>query len=87
MPQISVFRGIIILMFSNEGHHRVGHFHAQYAEHKASLSFDGEVIVGSLPNPQLKLVRQWAALRRVELEANWEKARSGQRVEEIDPLP
>ena len=35
MPRISFFGGIVILMFSNEGHHAVAHFHARYAEHRA----------------------------------------------------
>ncbi len=30
MPRVSYFRGIVILMFSNEGRHALGHFHAEY---------------------------------------------------------
>jgi hypothetical protein len=86
MPRISYFHGIVILMFSNEGHHSVGHFHARSAEHHASLRFDGSVLAGSLPPAQLRLVREWAALHQTKLEANWQRARHGERVEPIDPL-
>jgi hypothetical protein len=33
------------------------HFHARYGSHKASFSFDGEIIVGSLPTRAHRLVR------------------------------
>lgn len=86
MPRISSFHGIVVLMFSNEGAHAVGHFHARYAEHKASIAFDGTLIAGELPATQLRLVRSWSALHRAELEANWDRARLGQPLAAIDPL-
>jgi hypothetical protein len=46
----------VILMFSNEGAHAVGHFHARYDEHKAPTGFDGTLIAGELPAAQLRLV-------------------------------
>jgi Domain of unknown function (DUF4160) len=76
----------VILMFSNEGAHAVGHFHARYAEYKASIGFDGTLIAGELPAAQLRLVRSWSERHRAELEANWDRARLGQRLEAIDPL-
>lgn len=87
MPRISFFEGIVILMFSNEGHHAVEHFHARYAEHSASIAFDGAVIAGSLPSAQLRLVRRWASLHQAELLANWQRIMRGERVKSIDPLP
>jgi hypothetical protein len=86
MPRISFFHGIAIMMFANEGVHQLPHFHAEYAEHYASLTLDGRLIVGSLPTSQLRLVRTWADLHRAELLANWERIGQGQRVEAIDPL-
>ena len=86
MPRISSFHGIVILMFSNEGAHAVRHFHARYAEHKDSIGFDGTLIAGELPPIQLRLVRSCSARHRAELEANWDRARLGQRLEAIDPL-
>ena len=36
---------------------------------------------------QLDLVAEWAALHRVELSANWERARREEALETIEPLP
>jgi hypothetical protein len=47
----------------------------------------GEVLVGDLPSRALKLVAEWAALLRVELEADWAHAKDGGTPEPIDPLP
>jgi Protein of unknown function (DUF2442)/Domain of unknown function (DUF4160) len=40
----------------------LAHFHARYAEHAASVDFDGEIIAGSLPTRALRLVQEWAQL-------------------------
>jgi hypothetical protein len=45
------------------------------------------VLVGELPSRALKLVNEWAALHRSELEANWSQAKDGGTPEQIDPLP
>jgi hypothetical protein len=45
-----------------------------------------EVLAGSLPDRALRLVREWAELHRLELEADWELARSAQPLERIPPL-
>jgi hypothetical protein len=47
----------------------------------------GEVLVGDLPSRALKLVAEWAALHRRELEADWSRAKGGGTPEPIDPLP
>lgn len=47
----------------------------------------GEVLVGHLPSRALKLVAEWAALRRGELEADWARTQGGRTPEPIDPLP
>lgn len=62
MPRISSFYGMLIHMYWNEGHHPVAHFHAEYAEHKASVAFDGRILGGSLPPRCRRLVREWAQL-------------------------
>jgi hypothetical protein len=86
MPRISYFRGIAIYMYWNEGHHARPHFHVYCRGDFASVAFDGEVIVGSLPRKPLGLVREWAALRSEQLAANWERARRGVPLEPVDPL-
>lgn len=87
MPRISSFYGIGIWMYWDEGVHARPHFHARYSGHQASIDFDGEVVVGSLPPRALALVVEWARLHRAELEANWEAARQAQPLQKIDPLP
>lgn len=87
MPKISAFHGITITMFWDEAHHRRPHFHAEYAGRHASISTRGDVIAGSLPRRQLRLVQDWARLHTEELDANWSKARDDQALDPIDPLP
>jgi hypothetical protein len=47
----------------------------------------GEVLVGHLPTRALKLVAEWSALHRGELEADSARATDGGTPEPIDPLP
>ena len=86
MPRISVFYGIAIYMYWNEGHHARPHFHARYGGRAASIDFDGNPIAGSLPARALALVAEWRAYNPDELEANWASARDGGPLEQIDPL-
>jgi hypothetical protein len=86
MPRISEFYGIVIAMYYAE--HGIPHFHALYAGHDASIAIDTlEVLAGSLPDRALRLVKEWATLYRAELEADWLRARTGQPLERIPPLP
>jgi len=86
VPRVSAFYGIVITMYFYD--HQPPHFHAQYAEHNAVIAIDGTgVLVGELPGRALKLVAEWAALHRAELEADWERVSGGTVPEPIDPLP
>jgi uncharacterized protein DUF4160 len=86
VPRISSFHGIVIAMYYEE--HGRPHFHARYAEHDVSIAVDTlEVLQGSIPPRKLALVREWAALHRDELQANWNRARSEQPLIAIEPLP
>jgi hypothetical protein len=71
LPQISAFYGIRIYMYFDD--HSPPHFHADYAEYSMQMAIGTlEVMDGRLPARQLRLVRQWAAMRRAELLENWE---------------
>jgi Domain of unknown function (DUF4160) len=86
MPRISEFYGIAIAMYYAE--HGIPHFHALYAGRDASIAIETlEVLGGSLPDRALRLVREWATLHRAELEADWQRARDGQPLDRIPPLP
>jgi hypothetical protein len=86
VPRISTFYGVVIYMYWNERDHPVAHFHAYHAGQRASISVDGEVLAGSLDGRALRLVREWAALRRGELLADWERARRNEPLLGIEPL-
>jgi len=85
VPTISRFFGIVIAMyFDDHGH---PHFHARHAEGAAKVRIDNlEVIDSNLPRRQLRLVLAWAELHQEELRANWERARAGERLQDIEPL-
>ena len=88
MPVISMFYGIIILMyfFDNKKHYRP-HIHAQYGEKSAIIAIDdGAVIEGSLPKQKLKLVQAWIEIHRDELRADWKLAVAGRQLFKVEPL-
>ena len=88
MPVISMFYGIIVLMFffDNKKHHRP-HIHAQYGEYEVIIAIDdGEVLEGELPKPKMKLVQAWIEIHGDELAADWRLAVEGQQPFKIEPL-
>lgn len=86
MPRISEFYGIVIAMFFSD--HPTPHFHAVYGEHEAKIAIGTlEVVDGSLPVRQLRLVRRWGRFHQDDLLNNWERARSHRKLARIDPLP
>ena len=88
MPVISMFYGIIVLMyyFDNKKH-RQPHIHVQYSDEEAVLSIpDGAVLEGTLRTAKLKLVQAWIEIHQDELLADWRLAVNGQSVFKIDPL-
>ena len=88
MPELSRFFGIIIRMYMEAGiqHHRP-HFHAYYGDEMAIYSLDSiEVLAGSLPKRQQRLVEAWAELHQAELEASWQQLQAGQPPQPIAPL-
>ncbi len=85
MPVISVFFGIVIRMFYRE--HGVPHFHAEYQGQQATFTFDGDLLAGALRSRTARrLIKEWAAAHRAELEANWNRIKAGEPLEGIEPL-
>ena len=84
MPTISMFYGIIVTMNYND--HNPPHIHVKYQDSNAVLDMDGEIMQGTLPRKQLRLVQAWIEYRRDEIMANWELAAKGDNVYKIDPL-
>ena len=69
MPTISIFHGIQILMyFYDSGKHNTPHIHAEYQDDEAVFSIlDGEILAGSLPRKQRRLVQAWIELYQESL--------------------
>ena len=88
MPELSRFHGIIIRMYMEVGgQHHKPHFHAYYGEDVAIYSLSSiELIAGSLPRRQQRLVEAWAELHEDELRADWNRLQSGQTPLPITPL-
>lgn len=87
MPELSRFYNIVIKMiFSDNEQHHKPHFHVFYAEHTASVGVDGELLAGTLPVKQLKLVQAWAAIHEDELYRAWNNAVQNKPLQKIEPL-
>ena len=88
MPELSRFFGIVIQMFAEPtSPHHLPHFHARYGEHKAVYTLDPlELIKGSLPKKQQRLVEGWAELHSDELKRDWDLLSNGNYPRPILPL-
>lgn len=87
-PTISMFYGIIIRMFWEQGEpHHLAHIHAIYRGHTAVFEIpSGRILEGKLPRRQRNLVRAWISLHEDELLAEWELAINNEQLFRIDPL-
>jgi hypothetical protein len=73
-------------MEAGEPHH-TPHFHAYYQSDVAVFSLDPiELIAGSVPRRQRRLVEAWAELHQEELFNAWERLQAGQAALQIEPL-
>ena len=83
MPTICIFRGIKIYM--NWREHQPPHFHAKYGGEEVVIGInDAEVLEGSIPSKQLKLLLGWTVLHQDELMDNWKLAEQKQELFPID---
>ena len=84
---MSMFYGIIVRMQSERGgkHHKL-HFHAIYGEDELVIALDGEILEGSIPNRQRKMLEGWMAIHEDELKANWKMLCAGEGYFKIEPL-
>jgi hypothetical protein len=88
MPVISMFYGIIVMMYSfDDKQHHLPHIHVEYGEESAVLAIpSGEVLSGSVRSSRLKLVQAWIEIHKEDLIADWKLAVAGEPVFKIDPL-
>lgn len=87
MPELCRFYGILIKMiFKDDNQHHKPHIHVYYNEYEASVGIDGELIAGSMPVKQLKLVQAWLVIHEDELYEAWNNAVRGIPFGKIEPL-
>jgi hypothetical protein len=87
MPTISMFFGIIIRMYLGNKEHNPPHFHAYYQEYKGIFNIEScELVDGTIPQKQKKLIEAWAELHKEELLANWNLATNNELPFKIEPL-
>lgn len=86
MPRISEFYGISIYVYY--GDHNPPHYHAICGDREALIRIaGGSVIEGGLRSADERRVRDWHRLHADELAANWERARQGEELLPMAPLP
>ena len=67
--------------------HQAPHFHAYYQDQVGVYAIESvELIAGTLPTRQKRLVEAWAEIHRSELLADWNRLQEGQRPIAIEPL-
>ena len=88
MPTISMFYGILILMFFRDNRrHHLPHIHARYSGEEAVIAIeDGSELDGTLPAKQLKMVQAWIEIHKEELMVDWDLATNGEEPFRIAPL-
>lgn len=70
-----------------EAQHHAAHFHAYYQDTVAVFGFAPvEILAGSLPPRQRRLVEAWAELHSEELAHDWERLQNGELPDPIRPL-
>ena len=69
------------------GPHHTPHFHAYYQDEVGIFSINPvELMAGSLPKRQRRLVEAWAELHEAELATDWEELQQGRTPNPIEPL-
>jgi len=88
MPTISLFYGILVLMyFRDNARHHLPHIHVRYQGVEAAISIeDGSVLDGHLPSKQLKMVQVWIEIHQEDRLIDWELAVNGEKPFRIAPL-
>ena len=85
MPCVSDFYGIAIYLYYSD--HAPPHFHAEYGGDEVEIEINSlNVLRGGLKRRALGLVLEWASLHRDELVTNWNLARQGLPLQDIDGL-
>ena len=83
MPEVSRFYGIVVKMFFKPKEHDPSHIHAIYGECVGVFDLASmEMTDGDLPLTAQRLVKEWLAQHKEELEEMWRT----QRIVQLQPL-
>ncbi len=74
------------MLFLDDDKHHKPHVHIYYGEYAASVGVDGELISGSIPVKQLKILTAWLIIHEDELYKAWNSAVRGLPFDKIEPL-
>ena len=74
------------MLFRDIGQHHKPHVHVYFGEHEAVVGIDGELLAGSLPRKQLKIIAGWLAFYEEEAYKAWNLAVRGEHFEKITPM-
>ncbi len=58
---------IAYMLFEDTKQHNKPHIHVHYGDFRAVIAVDGELLAGSLPNRQLKIITGWLAVYEEEV--------------------
>ncbi|MDR1118492.1 MAG: DUF4160 domain-containing protein [Bifidobacteriaceae bacterium] len=72
--------------YDNADRHQLPHVHAYYGERDAAVGVDGELLAGTLPVKQLRMVQAWLAIHEDEVREAWAKALRHEPPGQIQPL-
>ncbi len=88
MPVISMFYGIVILMYyMDKGKHKLPHIHVRYQDDEAVFAIpSGKLLEGAIPINKRKLVEAWIEIHGDDLVADWHLAVNGKKPFKIKPL-
>ncbi|MEI7696489.1 MAG: DUF4160 domain-containing protein [Chlorobium sp.] len=74
-------------MFYDNKEHKRPHIHAKYGEFVAAFDIEtADILAGSLPSRQIRLVQARIEIHRDELNADWQLAIDGHEIFKIEPL-
>lgn len=89
MPVLSIFYGIIVRMYHEQGgKHNIPHIHAEYSGMEIVVALDGTILEGEkgFPKNKLKMLEVWMDIHQEDLVANWQLLSNGEQFFRIDPL-
>ena len=87
MPRISEFFGIDIYMYwFDTQKHKLPHFHARYGGKEAVFDLHGNLIEGDLGRRAGRLISEWCAERKEELQQAWACALTGKEIPWVLPI-